>query len=352
MIHPLLKARLEPLAKRQHRLRLGSRLTVCWFLAALAGLAVIGLQRMAGWSTPLGLPLVAVGGLLAAIVTGARTRRGEPDWRSLAGRVETAHPELDGRLITAVQQHAGADGEFSYLQQRLLDETLACNRRSDWTGVFPAARLRAVYAAHLCALGFFGAVLWGLRVPSAHGRLLVSREADAITVTPGDVALERGSSLVVMAWFKSSLPGKVNLVLESSAGGVRRVPLARSLADPLFGGTVPEVLTNTAYHLEYTGRRTRDYQVTVFSNILGWSVLTRTSVSRIHRPAPAAPGQHPAPERGRRLGTQLEPPPEQSGRSGQAPKPEHEPGFPPPASRCHASIGDPHQLSGNQQQRV
>ena len=264
MIHPLLKARLVPLAKRRHRLKLWSRLTACWSVAALAGLAVMGLQGMAGWSTPLSLPLVAMAGLVAAVVIWFRTRLGEADWRSLARQVETAHPELGGRLITAVQQQAGASGEFNYLQQRVLDETLACNRRSSWTGVFPASGLRGLHIAHICALACFAAVLWGLRVPSAHGLLLVAREAAGIMVTPGDVALERGSSLVVMARFPSVVPGKVDLVLESTRDSSHRVPLVRSLADPLFGGTVPEIMTNTAYHLEYAGHRTRDYRVTVF----------------------------------------------------------------------------------------
>jgi hypothetical protein len=264
MIHPLLKAQLEPLARRQHRLKLWSRLTACWAIASLAGLAVIALQGMAGWSAPLSLPLVALAGFVAAVVIWFRTRQGEADERSLARQVETAHPELDGRLITAVQQKAGAGDEFTYLQQRVLDETLACNRRSSWTGVFPASRLRALQLAHICALALFAAVLWGLRVPSAHGLLLVAREAAGIMVTPGDVTLERGSSLVVMARFQSVVPGKVDLVLESTPGNSHRVPLIRSLADPLFGGTVPEIMTNAAYHLEYAGHRTRDYRVTVF----------------------------------------------------------------------------------------
>src|SRR5262249_41941324 len=45
---------------------------------------------------------------------------------------------------------------------------------------------------------------------------------------------------------------------------VRRIPLVKSLADPVFGGSVPEVQSNIVYHVEYGGRRTRDYKVTVF----------------------------------------------------------------------------------------
>ena len=223
----------------------------------------MGLQRLTGWSTPLSLPLVATAGLVAAAVIWSRTRRGEADWRSLARQVESAHPKLEGRLITAVQQQVGSGGEFDYLQQRVLEEAIAHNDRSNWTEVIPASRLRAVHLAHTCALVLFAAVLWGLRVPSGHGLLFVRNEA-GITVTPGDVALERGSSLVVMARFESAVPGKVELVLEPSPESSQRIALSRSLADPLFGGTVPEITTNMVYHLEYAGHRTRDYRVTVF----------------------------------------------------------------------------------------
>jgi hypothetical protein len=40
----------------------------------------------------------------------------------------------------------------------------------------------------------------------------------------------------------------------------------KSLADPVFGGSVPEVATNLSYYIEYSGHRTRDYKVTVFEH--------------------------------------------------------------------------------------
>ena len=60
-------------------------------------------------------------------------------------------------------------------------------------------------------LALFGLVLWQLRVPAGHG-LFVPAEELGMTVTPGDVALERGSSLVVAARFKGLLPPRVELV--------------------------------------------------------------------------------------------------------------------------------------------
>jgi hypothetical protein len=38
----------------------------------------------------------------------------------------------------------------------------------------------------------------------------------------------------------------------------------KSLADPMFGGSVTEVASNLTYHVEYNGERTRDFKVGVF----------------------------------------------------------------------------------------
>jgi hypothetical protein len=85
-----------------------------------------------------------------------------------------------------------------------------------------------------------------------------------VTVNPGDTSIERGNTLVVLARFGNPLPPNVDLVLGPNATSSRRIPLAKSLADPLFGGSVPDVSSNFVYHIEYAGQRTRDYQVTVF----------------------------------------------------------------------------------------
>ena len=67
-------------------------------------LAVLVLQKAVGWSSVFSLPLSGLLGLALATVVLVRSRRGEPDWRAIALEIEAAHPELQGRLLTAVQQ--------------------------------------------------------------------------------------------------------------------------------------------------------------------------------------------------------------------------------------------------------
>ena len=210
-----------------------------------------------------GLALLSVAAAVAALT---RQGRIEPDWRALAGQIEGRHPGLDGRLLTAVQQEPQGEGGLGFMQERLVREVLAQHQRSDWVeAVVPASHLRWARAAHWLALALLVWALAGLR--STGGRHLLARNPDfalAISVSPGDTQLERGESLVVLARFGRVLPANVDLVIGPPAGASRRLPLVKSLSDPLFGCTVPEVASNLVYHVEYGGRRTRDFTVRVF----------------------------------------------------------------------------------------
>jgi hypothetical protein len=150
--------------------------------------------------------------------------------------------------------------EPSYLQQRIIQEALLHSRRSDWGTAISSRDLFLAQTAHWATLIVLLAALWSLRSPIAHG--LFSRASESsITITPGDTSLERGNSLIVLARFAGSLPPNVELVVGQSG---QRYPLVKSLADPVFGGSVPEVSSNLVYHIEYAGQRTPDYHVTVF----------------------------------------------------------------------------------------
>jgi hypothetical protein len=85
-----------------------------------------------------------------------------------------------------------------------------------------------------------------------------------ISVTPGDASVERGSGVVVLARFDGRLPAEVALVDSSATQPNHHVSLTKTLDDPVFGGSIPEVAGETVYHVEYDGRRTRDFKLTVF----------------------------------------------------------------------------------------
>jgi hypothetical protein len=264
-MNPHLKSLLDLVAQRQRRLRLWWSVAACWAGAALAGLGLVALQRTSGWISSLGCPVLALLSVAAVLVVLIRQRRVEPDWRALAMQIEGRYPGLDGRLLTAIQQEPQAGRDLGFMQERLVREVLAQSQRSDWLEVVPISRLRWAQATHWLAFVLLAGALSGLR--STGGRLILARNSDfdfQITVSPGDTQLERGESLVVLARFGRTLPANVDLVIGRAPAASRRLPLLKSLSDPLFGCTLPDVASNLLYHVEYGGRRTRDFTVTVF----------------------------------------------------------------------------------------
>ncbi len=263
----LFKTLLQRVATRERRCRLWVKLAGCWAATALGALIVLGIERQTGWAFSLASSVFILLAIGAALVLLVQQRRTEPDWRHLAHLIETRYPQLDGRLLTAVQQNPEAGQELNYLQQRVLEETLRLSYQSDWADAIPKSRMFLAQTAHWLALVLCVFILW--KLPSPEKRGLLARISDvSITVTPGDTSLERGSSLVVLARFGGALPSAVELVTsqppKTPGGATRRIQLVKSLADPIFGGSIPEIATNLFYHVEYAGQRTRDFKITVF----------------------------------------------------------------------------------------
>ncbi len=269
MSDDFLKIKLERVVRRYRALAWWRSLAACWAALALVGVALVGLERATGWSSPVLMPALA--GLAAAAATALAIRHhGHPlDVRWVAQKIEQRHPELKGVLLTAVQQNLAPGASPGFLQYRVLQEATARSQQQDWRDVVPAKRLLAIHAVHLVALVCFVVALVTLREPRVASETRRAGGwvgADGVNVTPGDATIERGESLVVLARFTKTLPPNVGLVLHENAAPVRTIPLVKSLADPVFGGSVPEVASDFTYHLEYRGQRTREFKVAVFEH--------------------------------------------------------------------------------------
>jgi len=265
MIAPLLKTELEPVARRYRRLLLWRGLALGWTLAALAGIGVLGLRELTGWPLPFAFPILLAAAVVATFEVWWRVRLAEPDRRWIARQIEAQHPELHALLLTAVEQAETSGAQLGYLQQRVIRDAVAHAHEHEWARTIGASQIFLAQTAGLAALLVFALVLGGLR--GAEKRAALARLIqDSLTVTPGDASLERGSSLVVLARFTGQLPAEVNLVVGATPESRRPVPLVKSLDDPVFGGSLPEVTSDLIYHVEYAGQRTRDFKVTVFEH--------------------------------------------------------------------------------------
>jgi hypothetical protein len=238
----------------------------CWgVVGALAATAYL-IQRQTGSGSALTLPVLATAGLFSSIFFLYRTIEAKPDYRGIARTIERHHPDLKGLLLTAVQQELPAGATPSYLQYRVLQLALEQSNIADWRDVVPRSRFWFAQAANVAAFVLAFAFLPRLYVgPST----VVGRAAAplwGVTVDPGDVSLEKGESLVVLARFGGQLPTGVDLVVRTSGQTPRQIALVKNLSDPVFSGSVPEVMQDLTYHLEYSGRKTQDYKVTVFEH--------------------------------------------------------------------------------------
>jgi hypothetical protein len=267
MSDDFLKSRLRRVIQRYQWLGLWRALAAWWAIATLITCVLVFLQRRMGWGFSREQLIVALASIAVAIVIAVRlgSRRG-PDLRWVAGKIESKHPELDGVLLTAVQQDMTGDKQPGFLQHRVVQEATARSQEKDWRQVVPQRRITAVHVVHLAALGCFIFALAQLKVATIHGTKPAWVGAGGIEITPGNVKLEKGDSLVVLARFGGPLPPTVTLIVNEQNVTPRTVPLVKSLADPVFGGSVPEVANDLTYHLEYRGQKSPEFKVTVFEH--------------------------------------------------------------------------------------
>jgi hypothetical protein len=265
MMEPRLKDQFAPLERRLRRARLWRKLAVCWGAAAAAGILVLLCQGFLGSSSRLFGVLTLAGAAVAAGILWKRESRRADDFRALAAAVERAHPEVRYLFSAALEQEPDPrSGRFAFLQWRVIDQVIGHSGRAAWEQTLNRNLWHARFT-HAGALAGFLAVLLALGYGSVKKQpLLGSWLAQEITVSPGDAEVERGTSVVITARFGRRPPPEATLVLVSTSGIPRRIPLQRQLADPVLGTSLAEVRESAQYHIEYKARKSREYTLAVF----------------------------------------------------------------------------------------
>ena len=280
MMERRLQAQLGALAQIQRRARRARAVTLSCLVATAAGVALLVLQNIAGSEIHPGLWLLppAAGLVLGGIVL-SRPTRTDDEIRELIRAFGRGRPEVRHLLAAAAEQKPDAEsGAYGFLQLRLIEEVLTHPGQAEWRR---RLRQRQNYAriARAGALLALLAVSLALRPGKEPGSTVFSSLlSEEITVTPGDTKVERGAGLVIAARFGGSPPGEATLVVNSASGKEARLSMARRLADPVFGASIPEVNEAGIYHVEYRGKKTRDYKITVFE----YPALVRADASLVY----------------------------------------------------------------------
>ncbi|MGB8854942.1 MAG: hypothetical protein WCC69_15420, partial [Pirellulales bacterium] len=209
-------------------------------------------------------------GCAALLALRHRPRRGELVRTATA--IERRFPGLDARLLTALEQRPEAGtGRFNRLQELVIREALDHDRHEDWRDVVsPVRRWAAVLACAAAIVGVIGTTV-ALRHPlqasaaataAMEGSAPATIEPTTMEVEPGDVEIERGSPLLVLARFAGPMPPRCTLLFETdaaeggapasvpnspTAAGPQSVAMGRSLEDPVFAGRWPAVERSASY---------------------------------------------------------------------------------------------------------
>ncbi|HWI58513.1 MAG TPA: hypothetical protein VNZ22_14910, partial [Bacillota bacterium] len=265
MTELLLRRSLEPVARREQIWRRRRAMAIYWVAAAALGVLItlfVHHQGLAGqWPA-----LIFAGTAMAgALVLWRRISRAQPDYRQLARDIEQQHPSLHALLLTAVEQHPDpATGRLNYLQEQTIQQAIEASQRQLWTQTISDRRLTSALVAQCACLLFFSG---SLRWLAAQQSSLAAKRSPAewqVTVSPGDTLLEKGASLVVQARFPGRVPATATLVATDGSTNILRIPLAKTLADPVFGGAIPAVEKELRYHVEYGERRSPGFKVALF----------------------------------------------------------------------------------------
>ena len=276
-IQTALRGELEQVASRLKQLRLWRGLSLVWILASAVGavLWLTGSHAASGAGTV--RAVVTLTGLLA-VLSALQAWLFAPGEKEAAHAVEKAFPELNSTLLTALQlKPDNPDGRFGFLQSSVILQAFSHSSMTNWANVVSPKRMWRAIGGHFLSLAFLGGTLWALgKSDTSNAAATVSRTqptsnglttAFSFEIEPGNTEVERGSSLLVLARVTGPLPTEGILVHSPSTeptSAESRLPLTRSLNDPVFGARIGTVQGPLRYHVELDGKSSPTYEVTVF----------------------------------------------------------------------------------------
>lgn len=276
MIERRLQQQLDLVAARVRQVRLWWGLAIVFFTCASAGGALLWLYHFqqiyfAQSAIVLGI-ITSWAAAVALIVTWRRAR----NYQRIANLIERQYPELDCALLTAVEQEPDLpNGQYGYLQQQVIHQVLLHGFRHPWKQAVPTSRLVTGQIATMIGVFLLAILVTALAstrppVPDAGPDMQVAKITHAsthfkVTVEPGDTQVEQNTGLLVLARFGESLPPEVSLVYETDSGDLYRLPMTRSLDDPVFAARIPVVAKPLAYHVAFGSQESEEYDVGVFT---------------------------------------------------------------------------------------
>ena len=169
----------------------------------------------------------------------------------VASRVEAIFPDLNQRLLTAVELR---DEKLGYLESEVIREAVSHADANEWSHVVPRSRMLHAKVLCLSSTLFCLSSFWNTyREPVPVGSMVsvegATTTSGTILVEPGDVELELGTSLVVTARYSDNVPDQATLVVEYDDGTQVSHVMKRNLSDPVLGVVLSDVNSSFRYRV-------------------------------------------------------------------------------------------------------
>ena len=266
MSNPTISKVLEPILRCYRQQQLRRQMSLFLTVTGLIGLGLVALANELALAKSFLWKSYALTVGLGLLFLWLRSLRKKHSVQELAQRIEQEHPSLRAALITALDQTPDpASGQYHYLQERVIREALEHHLKQPWDHSF---HLRLFYSGIIRFCSF----LIVLVATYLLANLAVDHQESGasavfsgmLKVEPGNLELEKGDAVVVTARFGKHVPQKVSLIIMPSDGNTRRMEMARSMEDPLFGASLLSVETDTAYYITFDDEQSETFKLSVF----------------------------------------------------------------------------------------
>ncbi len=277
MTHHVLSNCLRPIIDAETRWRKRRVVTLGLFAGSLAMIILVVIARTTGWWSS-SLALVTVIGSLLSILAGwLWVSHSQINLKSLAKSVEAEHPDLNSLLLTALDMEIPSGGRLGYLQSQVLGKVTEHAIKNRW--VRQVSEKKLIRAGHyrLGALVAFMVGAWLLMVSIPKTDLAITNTVPdpaapnaqiEVTISPGDVEVEKGSRIVVEATFAGRTPAGAMIVLtDPEDGSIRgRLPMKAGHDDSVFSAIVEKVASKTNYEVRFEEAGSDRFTITTYEH--------------------------------------------------------------------------------------
>ena len=282
MTDQALKHNLTAVLMRLMRLRIHRSQTRCWLALMLpAALVCIFLWRSddraagGGWFR-VELPIMAVSAVLGLLLSRVLVK--VPTLTEVASLIEQKYPELNDVILTAARvMESGVTGSamMSRLVVRQADELAG---QQNWSDAVPRTqevkwRILSMLSFVLLGVVVMSAGHWSRAVPADISAAsenesvadVLAEITSQLVIEPGDVELEQGTALTVVAKFGNRLPLQSSVRFQPQSGAPRIITMSETVDPGVFAARLENIESSGTYEVLFsTAESSADTESTAF----------------------------------------------------------------------------------------